>query len=387
MPSIRRFIAVTMLAFAVAFLGFVYSHYATAVSMSDYACYWAQGRLLAQHEDPYDVANVARLEQSVGWRGDPMINRMTPFVFPITLTLGFVSPKLGAAAWSLMIISALMLAVRSLWIMHGKPEGRLHLIGYMFVPALACILAAQGVVIALVGLVLFLRFERTRTFLSGACLALCAIKPHLFVPFGAGFCFLTMANRRYRLLVGVISGIGALGILATLVYPTCWTKYIAMIRNDRIEEQFLPNLSMLFRISVDVRAFWLQFVLTAAAAIWALWYARRHRGHWSWSIHGSLLMLVSVLVAPYSCFTDEVILLPAILIGLYASHAQWRSFLWFGLCEGITLTLLLGGVQITSLYYVWTPVAWLICYCQWQGIGFSRKPQPGSAIEPLRKLA
>ena len=30
--------------------------------------------------------------------------------------------------------------------------------------------------------------------------------------------------------------------------------------------------------------------------------------------HGSLVLLVSVLVAPYSWFTDEVILIPAMLL-------------------------------------------------------------------------
>jgi hypothetical protein len=73
-------------------------------------------------------------------------------------------------------------------------------------------------------------------------------------------------------------------------------------------------------------------------------------------------LLVSVLVAPYAWFTDEALLLPAIMAGLYRTCTSKVSINVFGVLAGIALLEVLAGVPLASGYYVWTAPAWFLWY-------------------------
>ena len=75
-----------------------------------------------------------------------------------------------------------------------------------------------------------------------------------------------------------------------------------------------------------------------------------------------LLLLVSALCSPFGWITDEAILLPAVLAGLYRAAESRRSFLPLWLIAGAALIEVMAGTQITTPYYVWTTPAWLIWY-------------------------
>jgi hypothetical protein len=83
---------------------------------------------------------------------------------------------------------------------------------------------------------------------------------------------------------------------------------------------------------------------------------------WDWGHHGLLVLLVSVACAPYAWFTDEAVLLPAVLAGLYAATELRRSLLPLALFGGVALIEVLRAVPLTSPYYLWTPLAWLAWY-------------------------
>jgi hypothetical protein len=67
-------------------------------------------------------------------------------------------------------------------------------------------------------------------------------------------------------------------------------------------------------------------------------------------------------VAPYSWFTDEVVVLPAILQGIYTSARRGRSLISFGIIDGIALAAVVFGVSVGSGFYIWTSTAWLFWY-------------------------
>ena len=46
---------------------------------------------------------------------------------------------------------------------------------------------------------------------------------------------------------------------------------------------------------------------------WCIWYSLKNRARWDWRVHGMTVLVVSILTTPYEWFTDEAILLPAIL--------------------------------------------------------------------------
>jgi len=331
----------------------------------DVVSYWAAGQRLVHGADPYDASAIFALEKSAGWHATrPLIMRNPPFALFLTIPLGFVGAKTGAVLWSLLILVCLMAAIRLLRGINGCPKDRLHLIGYCFAPVLACLLAGQTSVFALLGLTLFLYFHRTWPLLAGAALLLCALKPHLFLPFGVVLFAWIIANRTYRVLSGAALALSIACVVPLIFDSSIYPHYAAMARTAGIEAEFVPTLSELLRIVIQPEAAWLQFLPVFAGCLWAFWYFHRRRNEWNWHTHGSLLMLVSLLVAPYSWFTDQVVLLPAILQAIYSAAAspQDRSLLWFVAIDGVALIEVLRGVQLDSALYLWTPVAWLVWY-------------------------
>jgi hypothetical protein len=71
------------------------------------------------------------------------------------------------------------------------------------------------------------------------------------------------------------------------------------------------------------------------------------------------VMLVSVLCAPYAWFTDESVLLPAVLAGMYRAMESRRSLVPIVVFAIAALVELYADVRITAWYYMWTAPAWL----------------------------
>jgi hypothetical protein len=125
---------------------------------------------------------------------------------------------------------------------------------------------------------------------------------------------------------------------------------------------FIPTLSVLFRLALDRNAIWLQYIPAAAACVWALWYFWTRRAAWNWLRHGALLLLVSVLCSPHGWIFDEVVLLPAILAGLYAAEDSRLLQVLLLLMSGIVVLEFLNGAKPVSPYYIWTAPAWFAWY-------------------------
>jgi len=74
---------------------------------------------------------------------------------------------------------------------------------------------------------------------------------------------------------------------------------------------------------------------------------------------GLLELIVSVICAPYSWHTDETILIPTIMAGLYRAQDADRSLLPFALIAGAEFVELFNGFWMNTPYYLWTGPAWL----------------------------
>src|SRR5260370_3773238 len=143
----------------------------------------------------------------------------------LVLPLGFVGSRAGGLLWSLLLLASLVTSVRIVWIMHGRPNNPLNLLGYSFAPALVCLLAGQVSIFVLLGLVLFLRWHRSQPFLAGVSLWLCLLKPHLFLPFGIVLLVWAIINRSYKLLVGTAVALGVSTAVAFILDPLVWVHY------------------------------------------------------------------------------------------------------------------------------------------------------------------
>jgi len=329
----------------------------------DFVVFWATGQQLVHHANPYDGDAMMRIERSAGLpvRDGGFFMRNPPWGLPLALPLGLVGVRLGALLWSLVLLACLMVSVRMLWLMHGRPMNRLHWLGLSFAPALICMMMGQTSLFALLGYVLFLRLHHTRPFLAGMSLWLCALKPHLFLAFGVVLLAWVLVSGSYKLLAGAAVAMAASFAVVYWLDPTAWIQYTQMMRAPGIEKELVPCLSVRLRLWLSPQTMWLQYIPAALGCAWALGYFWPRRHAWDWMKNGSLLMVVSLVTAPYSWVYDDGLAVPALLQGAYLTRSK-TLLVVLAFASVLIEVELIGGINISSTLYLWTTPAWLAWY-------------------------
>ena len=330
----------------------------------DFVDYWASARLLIRHSNPYDGQDVLQLERSAGSPpGLPaMVTRTPPFALTLIFPFGFFDEKSAAALWSLLLLGSLVASVQIVWILHNRPDNYLRLLGFTFAPVLSCLAAGQMSLIVLLGVALFLRFNRTSPRIAGVSLWLCTLKPHLFLPFGAVLLMWVITSKRYRLATAAVGAFLVSLAIAHVLDPSAWLHYRNMMSVTRIATLPIPCLSIFLLQIVRPESAWLQYLPAFLGCVWAVAYFYKHRSAWDWLEHGPLLMLVSVVVAPYSWFPDQVLLIPALMHALYRTPSRFSVAVFVSISAIIEIANY-RGVPLTSYpLYLWTAPAWLLWY-------------------------
>ncbi len=329
----------------------------------DFVVYWATGQQLVHHASPYDWDAMMRVERSAGLPigYGVLFMRNPPWGLPIAYLLGFVGVRIGALLWSVALLALLWGSVHSIWQMSGRPRHLLNFLGFSFAPALVCLIVGQTSLFALAGLVLFLRFHNARPFLAGAALWLCALKPHLFLPFAIVLLAWIVVKRAYQVLLGAVIAMAASCAAAWLMDPHAWTEYSQMMRTYGIEREFIPCWSVVLRLWTRPDATWIQYILPALGCAWALAYFWQRRQRWDWLHDGGLVILVSIFAAPYCWLFDQALVIPALLCGAYATRSKTLLILLAVASLAIEVGMVLG-VKLPSALYLWTAPAWLLWY-------------------------
>lgn len=329
----------------------------------DVVSFWAAGRQIDHRANPYDATSIQTIEHSVGFpdTASTLIMRNPPSALALVMPLGFFDLRLAALLWAVLLLGALGLSVHLLWVMHGRPDNKIHFLGYSFGPALACILGGQSSLFALLGLVLFLRLHQRHPFLAGLSLWLCALKPHLFLPFGAVLLIWAIVNSRYSLVAGTVLALAVSSLMATSLDPSIWTQYRQMMRSSGIEQEFIPCLGVALRFAIRPQAMWLQYVPAIIGCSWSVWFYWSRRARWDWMKDGALLMLVSVLVSPYAWLTDQALLVPALLAGAYRATTK-TQLAALALVSAFIEVAQITGSSMHSARYLWIPLFWLGWY-------------------------
>lgn len=343
--------AICGLSFGFTLLGFFISNMSGPwVGSRDFVVYWATGRQLVNHANPYDRVELLKIERAAGLpaKFGAMFMRNPPSALILVYPLGFFSSQIATILWSLALLISFVLSVRLLWIMNGRQKNNRILLGYTFAPSLVCLLNGQAALFALLGLVLFLRYCRTRPFIAGAALWFCTLKPHLFLPFGVVLLAWIVTTKTYRILLGGISAIAVNCAIVYAIAPAAWGQYSQMVHTSGIQWEFIPCVAELLRVWIHQGSIWIQYLPAVLGCAWALYYFWKRRTEWDWMNHGALLMLVSILVAPYSWLFDQGLAIPALLRGAYTTRS--RNLL-------ITLALLSAMVEVGMLCNIWKPSA------------------------------
>jgi hypothetical protein len=388
-------VGVCTVTFALTILGIFASVLGSdAAGRRDFAEYWASGYQLAHHANPYDGVAILALERSVGFpSGTPVLIMWNPPpALLLVLPLGFLGPTIADLLWLLLLCVCLVASVRIVWVMHGGLKNQLHWLGYSFAPALVCLLAGQVSIFVLLGLVLFLRLHWSHPFLAGVSLWLCLLKPHLFLPFGIVLVVWAIITRSYKLVAGTAIALGVSTAIAFILDPLVWVHFgqmMSTMSSARMQQELIPCVSIMLRSIISPKTMWLQYLPSALGCIWALVYFRKHYDHWDWMEHGSLLMLVSILLAPYTWLMDQAILIPALLHGAYLTRSRSLIAVLALASAVIDFGALRGLALLHSPFYIWTAPAWLAWYLYATRSNYETKGNvsPPPADGPLMAMA
>jgi hypothetical protein len=330
----------------------------------DFIEYWATAQQLVLHQNPYDSAAILRMERGAGMESsEPQITFSPPVALGLLFPLGFVSPKIGLTLWMLALIASLLISVWIIWILNGRPDSGVHFCGYLFAPTVACLLLGQIGSFLLLGVVLFIYLHERHPYLSGAVLLPCVWKPHLFLPFFIVLFLWSVDRKEIRILAGFLTTVLCSCALTLYFDPHVWLHYSQMAAStEGALHGYVPTLSGTLRFVLAPHAVWLQFVPEVAACGWVIWYFLTRRGRWNWLDQGSWVLLVSAACTPYGWFTDEAILLPAVLYAVYRAEQSGRSLLPIAVLAFAALIEVCAFGHIASIRYLWTVPAWLGWY-------------------------
>jgi hypothetical protein len=345
----------------------------------DFVVYWATGQQLIHHANPYDLVTLGPIERAAGLPATYAVGfmRNPPYALPLALPLGLVGLRVATLLGSLVLLAALIGSVRMLWQMFGRPRNSLHWLGYSFGPAMICLLAGQTAMFALLGLVLFLRLHRTRPFLAGASLWLCALKPHLFLVFGVVLLAWIVVEGSYKILAGAAVAMAASFAATWLIDPRAWSEYAQMMRTGGIEKETIPCLGIALRFWLSPQSLWLQFLPAMLGCVWALAYFWPRRHTWDWLKNGSPVMLVSIVVTPFGWVLDQVLAIPALLEGAYRTRSS-AMLVILAILSGLVLLEAFWGVGYFSPVNLFTAPAWLAWYVI--ACAFANRPKAGRQV-------
>jgi hypothetical protein len=335
-----------------------------APATRDYILFWATAQQLTHHSNPYDGTAITQLERSAGlppaYKAGFMRN--PPWTLPLIYPLGFLGPWAGWILWYFLLLASLTGSVYLLWNLLGAPRSERYLLGLTFAPALICIVYGQTSLLMLPGLTLFFRWWKTRPYWAGAALSLCALKPHLFVPFGVVLLVWMVISRGYKLAVGAAAALTAGCAITNLIDPQAWVQYAQMVRDSGIENERIPCLNSLLRAWISPHSIWLQYLPTLLGCLWALAYYWPRRREWDWLKNGGLLLMVSLVAAPYSWIYDHGMVLPALLqrVVLVRSRNLLIALAFLSALVEVALFCSLFYPPALYLWTIWAAPAWLI---------------------------
>ena len=325
----------------------------------DFVSYWATGQQLVHRGNPYDGDAVTRIEHAAGLKAGTLIMRNPPWALPMAWPLGFLPVRAAATLWSLLLLGCLLISVHIVRGLHGSPPDLVHWLALAFTPALISLTMGQTSLLALLGLVVFLRYHSARPFAAGAALWLCALKPHLFLPFGAALLAWIAFTRAWKVLAGAVLAVSATSAVAFVLAPHAWLDYLLLMRSPVVEGEFVPCLADALRHWLWPHEHWTIYLPAALACPWAMDYFLKRRHEWDWTHHASPLMLVSLLAAPYCFVYDQGLAIPAIMDRAYSTPKRAMLIVLAGLV--VALDAELPWARVVSPLYLWAAPAW----CAW----------------------
>ena len=330
----------------------------------DFLEYWAAGRLATSGGNPYDPDAIFRLQQQAGRTEDyATIMWSPPWSLTLAIPFGLVDARTGQLLWIALQMLGVLAAVDYLWRVYGgRPDLRwaAWLVAMSPLTTGLNVTAGQSSGWLLIGLVGFLAAVVTRRPGWAVLAALCAHKPHLFLPF---WIVLVLDATRSRSAAarfgwGVAAGLFAIAV-PLAVDPDVWGQYFALtsappVGHPGLKDWQPPLLGFWARTLIGGDRFWVQLIPTAIlmVATPVYWWVRR--SGWDWTVELPVLVLAGLIAAPYGAWPFDLMLLYVPVVAAAARLSQTgnrRGLVVASVGYGLVQATVL--IPATAVWYFW----------------------------------
>ena len=316
----------------------------------DFFEYWAAGRLLLLGNNPYSPDQLLNMQLSAGFAKEkPIIMYNPPWALTFILPFCWQNYFHGKFLWLFFNFALVLFCSDLAWRLYGgsyQHRAWALILAFTFIPTLFMINMGQIVPMILLGVVGFLYLAKQRRYgLIGIPAVLIAIKPHTLYLFWIALLVWTL-DRRYWWVIGSC----AASFLAAMIIPLTFSvnilnQNIGCLRNHSPFYWATPSGGTALRLIFGVEKLWLPFLPALLGVAWFLIYYSRNRKTWEWNQHVPLVLLVSVMTAPFAWTWDYPVLLPVIMqVAVALFHGKKRriataGILFYFAINGVALIL------------------------------------------------
>lgn len=351
----------------------------------DFIAFWAAGSLNARGENPYDPEKLLPLEVAAGRDSDLALMMWNPpwaltFVMPVSQ----IEPNSAKIIWFFQDFIVIIFCADWLWRLYGG-SNRLRWISWLlamsFLPTMSSLALGQITPLVLLGLTAFMASARKQLYLAaGGAGVLMAIKPqlvHLFWIALAAWAIgqLFQKQRGWRIVAGgILAGLVVTAIPATF-NPHVLGQYWGELTHRPPSKWMSPTLSTLLRLIVaKIRGvdfsetFPLTFIPALFGLFWLLWQGWRSRGdRWDWAEQMPLLLMISLMTAPYGAWTYDLVMVIPALIQIAVRISQHSNCVYRARGTLAYLAINLSAFWLTlyhadQFWYIWMTPSVLIAY-------------------------
>jgi len=239
-------------------------------------------------------------------------------------------------------------------------------IAFTFFPTIHVLRIGQVGPVLLLGIAGFLHFEHKRRYwLAGVFAALLAIKPHLLYLVCISILVWSIGRRTWGLLGGGALFLMSATLTVMVFNPNVITQYLNATVADSPLIWMSPTFGSLLRLLLGSERKWLVIVPMVAGIFWLGMYGLRHRADWLWVDRILLLLLASVVTAPFGWSFDQVVLIPVLLQAMIQLFATSRRRIVYGAIISylaINIAAFAIHVRYTDFWLIWLAPVLLIWY-------------------------
>lgn len=341
-----------------------------ATTVEDFGAYWTGTVVNLRGQNAYDPGTLAPLQAAIEPDRPAVLPAWSPpWTFAALAPFAPLDFATARWAWLFVQLGTVIGSATALWRLYRGPDDRLvwsWALALLWYPTVQMLGLGQHSSLVLLGVVGWLAcLAGGRGFVAGLFLGLVLVKPQNLHLLGLLTAVWALDRRAWGFLAGGLLSAAVLTAGAAGPNPAVFAQYRDALTGRPPAEMVTPTLGTLLRLAFGPERFWLAFTPAVAAAVWGLWYYRKHRAKWDWPTRLPLVLFVSYLTSPYGWVYDQVLfLIPLIQVAAGAARKGRTALLAVvAVTAAVTAAcVILFAAKVQEFSFVWLAPLALVLY-------------------------